>query len=42
MQIDVREAARLLGVSENTIYRWIKQGHGAAGILRLLGRIRES
>jgi PTS system nitrogen regulatory IIA component len=27
MQIDVREAARLLGVSEKTIYRWIKQGN---------------
>ena len=26
MQIDVKEAARLLGVSEKTIYRWIKQG----------------
>jgi nitrogen PTS system EIIA component len=26
MQIDVKEAARLLEVSEKTIYRWIKQG----------------
>jgi nitrogen PTS system EIIA component len=26
MQIDVKEAARLLDVSEKTIYRWIKQG----------------
>jgi len=26
MQIDVKEAARLLGVSEKTVYRWIKQG----------------
>jgi nitrogen PTS system EIIA component len=26
MQIDVKEAARLLSVSEKTIYRWIKQG----------------
>ena len=26
MQIDVKEAARLLGVSEKTIYRWIKRG----------------
>jgi PTS system nitrogen regulatory IIA component len=26
MQIDVKEAARLLAVSEKTIYRWIKQG----------------
>jgi nitrogen PTS system EIIA component len=26
MQIDVKEAARLLNVSEKTIYRWIKQG----------------
>jgi nitrogen PTS system EIIA component len=26
MQIDVREAARLLGVTEKTIYRWIKKG----------------
>ena len=26
MQINVKEAARLLGVSEKTIYRWIKQG----------------
>jgi PTS system nitrogen regulatory IIA component len=26
MQIDVREAARLLSVSEKTIYRWIKRG----------------
>jgi PTS system nitrogen regulatory IIA component len=26
MQIDVKEAARLLGVSEKTIYRWIKKG----------------
>ena len=26
MQIDVKEAARLLGVSENTIYRWTKRG----------------
>src|SRR5271157_439654 len=27
MQIDVKEAARLLSVSEKTIYRWIKQGN---------------
>jgi PTS system nitrogen regulatory IIA component len=26
MQLGVREAARLLGVSEKTIYRWIKEG----------------
>ncbi len=26
MQIDVKEAARLLGVSEKTVYRWIKKG----------------
>ncbi len=26
MQINVKEAARLLGVSEKTIYRWIRQG----------------
>ncbi len=26
MQIDVKEAARLLGVSEKTVYRWIKRG----------------
>jgi PTS system nitrogen regulatory IIA component len=26
MQIDVKEAARLLGVTEKTIYRWIKKG----------------
>ncbi|HTP59702.1 MAG TPA: helix-turn-helix domain-containing protein, partial [Spirochaetia bacterium] len=26
MQIDVKEAARLLGVSEKTVYRWVKQG----------------
>jgi nitrogen PTS system EIIA component len=26
MQIDVKEAARLLSVSEKTIYRWIRQG----------------
>jgi PTS system nitrogen regulatory IIA component len=26
MQIDVKEAARLLTVSEKTVYRWIKQG----------------
>jgi PTS system nitrogen regulatory IIA component len=26
MQIDVKEAARLLEVSEKTIYRWVKQG----------------
>ncbi len=26
MQINVREAARLLAVSEKTIYRWIRQG----------------
>ncbi len=26
MQIDVKEAARLLGVSEKTIYRWVKKG----------------
>jgi nitrogen PTS system EIIA component len=26
MEIDVREAARLLSVSEKTIYRWIKRG----------------
>ena len=26
MQIDVKEAARLLEVSEKTIYRWIKKG----------------
>jgi nitrogen PTS system EIIA component len=26
MQIDVKEAARLLAVSEKSIYRWIKQG----------------
>ena len=27
MQIDVKEAARLLSVSEKTIYRWIRQGN---------------
>jgi PTS system nitrogen regulatory IIA component len=26
MQIDVKEAARLLGVSEKTVYRWIRKG----------------
>jgi PTS system nitrogen regulatory IIA component len=26
MQLGVREAARLLGVSEKTVYRWIKEG----------------
>ena len=26
MQLGVRDAARILGVSEKTIYRWIKQG----------------
>ncbi len=26
MQIDVKEAAKLLGVSEKTVYRWVKQG----------------
>ncbi len=26
MQIDVKEAARLLGVSEKTVYRWVKKG----------------
>jgi PTS system nitrogen regulatory IIA component len=26
MQIDVKEAARLLAISEKTVYRWIRQG----------------
>jgi nitrogen PTS system EIIA component len=26
MQIDVKEAARLLGISEKTVYRWVKKG----------------
>jgi nitrogen PTS system EIIA component len=26
MQLDVREAARLLGLPESTLYRWIRQG----------------
>jgi len=26
MQIDVREAAKLLNVSDKTVYRWVKQG----------------
>ena len=26
MQIDVKEAARLLDISEKTIYRWIRRG----------------
>jgi PTS system nitrogen regulatory IIA component len=26
MQVDVKEAARLLAISEKTVYRWIRQG----------------
>jgi len=42
MQIDVKEAARLLGVSEKTVYRWVKQGDLPAYLVNDLYRFNRA